>query len=60
MPAVWAQTIAPALRGGSWINNHQNARLSARNEDHPNNQWNNNGFRVAASHNFVRPASSTD
>jgi formylglycine-generating enzyme required for sulfatase activity len=60
MPAVWAQILGPALRGGSWNNNHQNARLSARNNNHPNNQWNNNGFRVVGSHSFLCPASSAD
>jgi formylglycine-generating enzyme required for sulfatase activity len=35
------------LRGGSWNNNQDNARVSARNNNHPDNEWNNNvGFRV--------------
>ncbi|MCZ2074119.1 MAG: hypothetical protein LC130_03855 [Bryobacterales bacterium] len=47
------------LRGGSWNNNQNNARVSDRNNNHPNNQWNNNGFRVVAvsPHNFA-PAGS--
>lgn len=43
---IQAQARELALRGGSWNNNLKNARLSARNNDHPNNQWNNNGMRV--------------
>jgi hypothetical protein len=39
--------MTEGLRGGSWNNNERNARLDARNNDHPNNQWNDNGFRVA-------------
>jgi hypothetical protein len=42
------------LRGGSFNNNRDNARLSYRNHNEPGNHWNNNGFRVgvaAASHN---------
>jgi hypothetical protein len=35
-----------ALRGGSWNNNQQNLRCSARNNNHPNNRNNNVGFRV--------------
>jgi hypothetical protein len=43
------------LRGGSWNNNQNNARVSNRNNNHLNNQWNNNGFRVALAspHNFA-------
>ncbi len=41
-----------ALRGGSWINNKTNARVAVRNNNHPNNDWNNNGFRVGAFHDF--------
>jgi formylglycine-generating enzyme required for sulfatase activity len=40
------------LRGGSWNNNHDNARAAARNNNHPDNDWNNNGLRVVASHDF--------
>ncbi len=43
---------ASAVRGGSWNNNMDNARAAARNNNHPNNDWNNNGFRVGASHDF--------
>jgi hypothetical protein len=36
------------LRGGSWNNNQKNARVSARNDNNPNN-WNDNiGFRLVA------------
>jgi hypothetical protein len=40
------------LRGGSFNNNPRNARCAYRNYNHPNNDWNNNGFRVVvvASH----------
>jgi hypothetical protein len=43
---------ARALRGGSWNNTTENLRCAARNNNHPDNQWNNNGFRVvcAANH----------
>ena len=34
------------LRGGSWINNHDNARAAYRNRNNPNNRNNNNGFRL--------------
>jgi len=43
-----------ALRGGSWNNNQNNARVSGRNNNHPDNNWNNNGFRVCcAPHGFA-------
>jgi hypothetical protein len=45
--------VQAAGRGGSWNNNHRNARVSDRNNNHPNNQWNNNGFRVVAPHRFA-------
>ncbi|MCP5097174.1 MAG: SUMF1/EgtB/PvdO family nonheme iron enzyme [Chloroflexi bacterium] len=35
-----------ALRGGSWINNANNARAANRNNNTPANRNNNNGFRV--------------
>ena len=36
-----------ALRGGSWNNNAENARVAERNRNNPDNNWNNNvGFRV--------------
>ena len=34
------------LRGGSWINNRDNARAAYRNNNNPNNRNNNNGFRL--------------
>jgi len=53
------QAKGPALRGGAWNNNERNARLSERNNDHPNNEWNNNGFRVLALHRFAIAGSAT-
>jgi len=41
------------LRGGSWNNNEDNARVSIRNNNHPNNRNNNIGFRVVSFHSFV-------
>ncbi len=41
------------LRGGAWNNQNENARLSERDANHPNNQWNNNGFRVAVLRHFL-------
>jgi formylglycine-generating enzyme required for sulfatase activity len=41
------------LRGGSWNNNENNARVSIRNNDHPDNRNNNIGFRVVVPHSFV-------
>ncbi len=37
------------LRGGSWNNNPDNVRLSARNNNNPDNRNNNIGFRVLCS-----------
>jgi hypothetical protein len=34
------------LRGGSWLNNQNNARAANRNNNNPDNRNNNNGFRV--------------
>jgi hypothetical protein len=34
------------LRGGSWNNNQNNARAADRNNNHPDNRNDNNGFRV--------------
>jgi hypothetical protein len=34
------------LRGGSFNNNQRNARCSVRNNNNPDNEWNNNGCRV--------------
>jgi len=42
------------LRGGSFNNNRNNARCTYRNRNNPNNDWNNNGFRVVVSHVFPR------
>jgi hypothetical protein len=39
-----------AVRGGSWNNDMDNARVAVRNNNHPHNDWNNNGFRVVAAH----------
>ena len=36
------------LRGGSWINNQNNARAVYRNNNNPDNRNNNIGFRVAS------------
>ena len=47
---------ARVLRGGAFNNNRNNARCAYRNNNHPDNQWNNNGFRVVVSHNCPRPA----
>ena len=41
------------LRGGSWNNNQRNARVSYRNNDHPDNFNNNIGFRVVCSPDFL-------
>ncbi|MBM4431271.1 MAG: hypothetical protein FJ026_13145 [Chloroflexi bacterium] len=47
------------LRGGSWANNNErNARCSYRNNDHPANFNDNNGFRVVVSDRFPQRASS--
>lgn len=34
------------LRGGSWLNDHSDARVSGRNVYHPSNRWSYSGFRV--------------
>lgn len=47
---TWGQ-VNRWLRGGSWNNNANNARVSSRNRNNPDNSNNNNGFRVAA-HDF--------
>ncbi len=38
-----------ALRGGSWINNPDNARADNRNRNHPDNRNDNRGFRLCSS-----------
>jgi hypothetical protein len=43
------------LRGGSWINNQRNARVSNRNNNHPDNFNNNIGFRVLLAPGFHFP-----
>ena len=40
------------LRGGAFNNEARNVRCAYRNMNNPNNHWNNNGFRVVASHDF--------
>ena len=37
-----------AVRGGSWNNNHRNARCAYRNRNVPDNFNNNIGFRVVS------------
>ena len=37
------------LRGGSWNNNAQNCRVAYRNNNEPDNQNNNIGFRLVLS-----------
>jgi hypothetical protein len=39
---------ARVVRGGSWNNNHQNARAASRNNNDPNNRNDNIGFRVVS------------
>ncbi|MCM0604469.1 MAG: SUMF1/EgtB/PvdO family nonheme iron enzyme [Xanthomonadaceae bacterium] len=34
------------IRGGSWNNNAQNLRSANRNNNTPDNRWNNVGFRL--------------
>jgi len=36
------------LRGGSWNNNQNNARVAGRNRNNPNNSNNNIGFRLVS------------
>jgi hypothetical protein len=40
------------VRGGSFINNEENARAAIRNHNDPHNHNHNNGVRVAAAHFF--------
>lgn len=44
------------MRGGSWNNNHNNARCAVRNNNQPDNHNNNIGFRVMVAM-FIRPSS---
>ena len=49
-----AGDAARVVRGGSWNNDHHNARASYRNRNHPNKRNNNQGFRlVISSHTSV-------
>lgn len=48
----WLQPMG--LRGGSWNNNHENARVADRNNNHPNNRNDNIGFRVVSLHNSAK------
>jgi hypothetical protein len=48
------------LRGGSWINNQDNARADNRNNNHPNNRNNNIGFRVVCSSHIHLPPPKAD
>jgi len=41
-----ADSSRRVLRGGSFNNNENNARCSYRNNNDPDNDWNNNGCRV--------------
>jgi len=40
-------------RAGSFNNNQNNVRCAYRNRNNPNNNWNNNGFRVVVSTLFL-------
>ena len=40
------ETEPRVVRGGSWNNNQDNARAANRNNRHPDNRNDNNGFRV--------------
>ncbi|MCG6868365.1 MAG: SUMF1/EgtB/PvdO family nonheme iron enzyme [Gammaproteobacteria bacterium] len=44
-----APDMTDVLRGGSWINNPDNARAAIRNRNNPDNRNNNIGFRVLSS-----------
>ena len=44
------------LRGGAWNNNQRNARVSYRNNNHPDNYNNNVGMRVVCAQTFILPA----
>lgn len=41
--------VLRALRGGSWNNHQGNTRAAYRNDNHRDNDWHNNGFRLALS-----------
>lgn len=42
-----AELAGNVLRGGSWNNNRDNARCAYRNDNNPDNDNDNNGFRLA-------------
>ena len=42
--------VRRVLRGGAFNNNRNNARCAYRNRNNPNDDWNNNGFRIVVSH----------
>jgi len=42
-----AELADNVLRGGSWNNNRDNARCAYRNDNNPDNDNDNNGFRLA-------------
>ena len=46
------------VRGGSWNNHQDNARVAARNRNNPNNSNNNNGVRLASHASSVLPEMS--
>ena len=50
-----ARTMARVLRGGSWINNPDNARAANRNRNHPDNRNDNVGFRLCCGPTSTRP-----
>jgi formylglycine-generating enzyme required for sulfatase activity len=45
----WSSDSSRVLRGGSWGNYGNSARVAKRNKSAPNNRYNNNGFRLALS-----------
>jgi hypothetical protein len=46
------------LRGGSWNNNHGNARAAYRNHNHPGNRNNNIGLRLVRVSHVLGPPSA--
>jgi hypothetical protein len=49
---TWCAVEDPVrcLRGGSFNNNHRNARVAYRNRNNPDNHNDNQGFRVVVAH----------
>ena len=41
------QGVNRVLRGGSYFNNAENCRATNRNNNPPENRWNNSGLRLA-------------